>query len=277
MLTSAPAACSWGTGRLDVFVRGIEGALWHKWYGPLGWSEWTNLGGFIKPGTDPAAVAWGGNRVDVFVIGSNDSVWHKGWNGSAWSSWEDLGLSGGTPSGLGACVQETDLVALFVGHPNGSVQLIRNVTKDSSAPSTIENLGGNLQPGSSPAVIGGQYDSWDVFIRGTDDSLLHKKRYQDVFFYSDWSGWMNLAGDVTSSPAACQRGWEREVFVRASNNCLYQRTYTTSWSSWKGVSPEPVASSPAAASWGSNRIDLFVRGTDNTLWHKWWDGADWLP
>ena len=29
-------------------------------------------------------------------------------------------------------------------------------------------------------------------------------------------------------------------------------------------------SAPDAVSWGPNRIDTFVRGTDNALWHKWY-------
>ncbi len=32
-------------------------------------------------------------------------------------------------------------------------------------------------------------------------------------------------------------------------------------------------SGPGAASWATDRLDVFVRGTDNALWHKWWDGA----
>jgi hypothetical protein len=27
---------------------------------------------------------------------------------------------------------------------------------------------------------------------------------------------------------------------------------------------------PAAVSWGPNRIDTFVIGTDSAMWHKWW-------
>jgi hypothetical protein len=30
-----------------------------------------------------------------------------------------------------------------------------------------------------------------------------------------------------------------------------------------------------AVSWGPNRLDLFVLGTDHGLWHKWWDGSQW--
>jgi hypothetical protein len=29
-------------------------------------------------------------------------------------------------------------------------------------------------------------------------------------------------------------------------------------------------------SWGTGRIDVFVRGTDDTLYHKWYD-RNWRP
>ena len=46
VLTSGPAASSWAPGRLDVFARGTDSALWHKWY-ESGWSEWEALGGTL--------------------------------------------------------------------------------------------------------------------------------------------------------------------------------------------------------------------------------------
>ena len=36
-----------------------------------------------------------------------------------------------------------------------------------------------------------------------------------------------------------------------------------------------MTSAPAVVSWGPNRIDTFVKGTDNALWHKAWDGFNW--
>ena len=30
---------------------------------------------------------------------------------------------------------------------------------------------------------------------------------------------------------------------------------------------------PEAVSWGPNRLDVFVIGTDSALYHKWWNGA----
>ncbi|HST49200.1 M43 family zinc metalloprotease [Jatrophihabitans sp.] len=38
----------------------------------------------------------------------------------------------------------------------------------------------------------------------------------------------------------------------------------------------PVPAGPVV-SWGANRIDAFVLGTDSALYHKWWDGSSWGP
>jgi hypothetical protein len=34
---------------------------------------------------------------------------------------------------------------------------------------------------------------------------------------------------------------------------------------------------PRLASWGPDRLDVFVLGTNSALYHKWWDGSAWNP
>jgi hypothetical protein len=48
--------------------------------------------------------------------------------------------------------------------------------------------------------------------------------------------------------------------------------------SWKGFESLGgiLTSKPSAVSWGSNRIDVVVRGLDSSVHHKWWDGSTWL-
>jgi hypothetical protein len=88
--SSAPAVCSWGPGRLDVFGRaGADGALWHKWLIGRDWSDWESLGGTLT--APPAAVSWGAGRIDVFVRGGDLALWHKWFTGGGWSNWESLG------------------------------------------------------------------------------------------------------------------------------------------------------------------------------------------
>ena len=48
---------------------------------------------------------------------------------------------------------------------------------------------------------------------------------------------------------------------------------TTPWQSLGGT----FASAPSVASWATDRLDVFVRGTDNALWHSFWTGTAWSP
>ena len=181
ILTSAPAACSWGEGRLDVFARGIAGNVWHKWYGPGGWSAWTDLGGFVKAGTDPAAVAWSdaaGGHFDVFVIGPNDHIWQKGWTGSAWSDWQDLTFISDVPASSPAAAfsprvgldSQQDLSGLRGCRRQCPAGLVRDVRAPRSGGFTQLSLGGALQSG---IIARGLSGALEVFIRGTDDALWH--------------------------------------------------------------------------------------------------------
>lgn len=77
-LTSGPAAASWSANRLDVFVRGTDNAVYHKWWDGI-WHDWENLGGVFT--SDPAAVSWGPNRIDIFIRGTDNALYHKWWIG----------------------------------------------------------------------------------------------------------------------------------------------------------------------------------------------------
>jgi len=48
------------------------------------------------------------------------------------------------------------------------------------------------------------------------------------------------------------------------------------WSNWESLGGV-LSSAPDVCSWGPGRLDGFVRGTDNALYHKWYDGrwSDW--
>src|SRR4051794_4098627 len=48
------------------------------------------------------------------------------------------------------------------------------------------------------------------------------------------------------------------------------------WNPWRSLGSKPSAS-PAAVSWGPDRLDVFQRAADGAVLHKWGDGAHWLP
>jgi hypothetical protein len=85
-MTSGPAVMSLGTNHLDVFVRGTDNALWHRFFNGS-WRDWESLGGILTSG--PAAVAWGENRIDVFAGIADTILGRKLWDGSWRRDWEE--------------------------------------------------------------------------------------------------------------------------------------------------------------------------------------------
>ena len=61
------------------------------------------------------------------------------------------------------------------------------------------------------------------------------------------------------------------VFVRGADNLLYQKLYVNGqWSDWHWLAVPAVGittDSPSAVTSPDGRVDLFVRGKDNALWH----------
>ena len=85
-----PAATAWTVGRLDVFVRGSNNALWCKSFVSGAWQTWKSLGGSLTFG--PAAASWGNSRLDVFARGTDSALWHKWFDSGSWQNWESLSV-----------------------------------------------------------------------------------------------------------------------------------------------------------------------------------------
>ena len=238
-VTSAAAAASQDANRLDVFVRGSDNKMWHKAWNGSQWSAWQDRGGYLH--SAPAAVSWGLNRIDCFVRGKDGSgkyvLYHKWLDGSTWSGWDG---SPGRPAGAAA-----------------------------------EDATADVEVASAPAVASWAPGRLDVFIKGSDNALWQRTRVG-----STWSKWKNLGVFLHSGPAAVSVAPNRiDCFVRGRSGVpfiLYQKTFDgQTWSGWIGHGNPPLvepASAPAVSSWGANRLDVFMRGTDNALWRRAWDG-----
>lgn len=87
-IVGTPASVSWGEGRIDVFAKGSDGGLWHKWFDQNGWSVWEKLPGGIKD--SPSAASWTTGRLDVFGTGEVGDLYHW-WFDSKWNGPESLG------------------------------------------------------------------------------------------------------------------------------------------------------------------------------------------
>ena len=153
-----------------------------------------------------------------------------------------------------------------------------------------EKLGGVFT--SSLAVASSGVNQLDVVGRGTDSALWH-----NLWDGRSWSGWKSLGGIFISEPSIVSWGPGRyDVFGIGTDGALYHKYFSGgSWSgSWENLGGVLI-SAPTAVSvcitppnshhfagylltytqWGANRLDIFALGTDNAVWHKWWNGSSW--
>ncbi|MEO6798030.1 MAG: glycoside hydrolase family 3 N-terminal domain-containing protein [Candidatus Dormibacter sp.] len=256
LMVGGPAVASWSTNRLDVFIHGIDNALWHRWWTGSNWSGWEFLGGQLT--ADPTVVSWGPNRLDVFIRGTDSALWHKWWDGTAWSSWERLG-------GVLAAAPE---VASWA--PNRLDVFVRGIDDHlwhlwwaGNGWSTWETDGGDVA--SSPGAVSWGPDRIDVFTTDSHGALQHL--WWDG---TAWLGWQKLDGILTSSPEAASSGDQHlDIYALGLGAMLYHRTWNgLNWSAWEQADNQFWTADPGAVVRRSGPIDLFERGADGALWFR---------
>src|SRR5215210_4950985 len=115
--TSAPASVSSGSGRIDVFVRGGDSAVWRNTW-TTAWSGWTRVGGTAT--SAPAVTSRGTNRIDLFVRGKDGTIQRTYNDGSGWAAWSSLG--GSTMSAPAAAASSSNRIDVWARGATGAVQ-----------------------------------------------------------------------------------------------------------------------------------------------------------
>ena len=115
----------------------------------------------------------------------------------------------------------------------------------------------------------------DCFARGTSNGLYHR-----AWTGSSWTTWRFLGGYLKSGPdcVSWERGRIDRFAIGGDSEIWHVWGNGSSWSSWEnlgGSVPEDIdglSDPPDCTSWGPKRIDCFVRGIDEEMHHRWFDG-----
>jgi uncharacterized membrane protein len=248
---TGPAAYSSGSAT-GWFITGTD----HQLYWSTGGSC-VNLGGNLT--SSPAAASSTSGVIDVFGRGNDGALYTRHYSGGAWGAWENLGgqISAGT--GPAASSWGAGRLDVFVRGANGALYHKWNTGSWSG----WENLGGYLT--SSPAAVSRQSGVIDVFARG--NGAVAERSY----FNGAWHAWANLGGPVAANTGPAASGWtdRDDLFIIGYNGALYQKTWTaaTGWGAWTSLGGQ-LTSSPAATSSGFNKIDVFARGKNGSLYER---------
>lgn len=97
--TSGPSTVYSGPGRVDVFCRGTDSALYlSTWIAGVGWYPWYRVGSVATSDPD-AASAGPGTTPQVYFRGTDNAIHQGYWDGS---SWQFINLGGRCTSGPSA-------------------------------------------------------------------------------------------------------------------------------------------------------------------------------
>lgn len=263
--------------KLELFARGRDGALWHRWQNDPNvraaaqWSQWQSLGGQLA--FDPSVALNHDERLEVFAVHGDGRVFHiwQRWFdafGAPWSGWEPLGAR----RFRGRVSVERDgagrLWAFARSRDDESIWRCHQTTP--SGPWTEWEHTGGL--GAEPFVGRNADGRLEVFLRGLDGKIWHAWQMQAS---GGFSGWELLRGDAPRGPildaGARPTAWQQAdgalavVAVEGDGEAWYTgRTNQAPWWSDPAVIGSDVTSEIAAAA-GGGQTGLFALGPARDL------------
>jgi hypothetical protein len=251
------------------------------------WSQWASLGGELAPGTSPAISSRGRDRLDVFVTGTDQHLWRNYWEGPKWSGWKDHGgLLGSSPSAV-SWGMDRDRIDIFAQGKDVSAGYSFNLCwhmgwngkewfdwKNEGLPLSF----GEMAP--TPAITSWGLMNLHMFISGGKLYFEDPEEEQEstagriaaaVLSF----GLTELGRAIGSDPNIKVAPLPKSTHVLAAPAPLWHSSWNgTGWSAVENLGGE-LTSSPAAVSWGPNRIDVFARSKNSYLLHQYWTGSAW--
>ena len=253
-------------GALEVFARGSDNALWHKWQVPNGWSDWHSLGGNLRGG--PAVGIHAGGGLQVFSVASDGALWHIWQQAGGWSEWESLG--GNLTGSATVAINHDRRLEVFAQAQDGTLWHIWQLASfrqwSNWAPMNVAVVG-NPAVGRDTAESGLR-----LFVRGRDRTLLYA--HQLTPSISDrWSDFRRLTGPATTDASvAISTDGRMEVFFAgdagAMRHIWQTHLATHDWSS-PGNFAGILDARPAAIKNQDGRIEIVHIGRDSRIYNAW--------
>lgn len=249
-----PSICSRVSGQLDIFYRGIDNALWNRFYNN-GWSGENKLGEILT--SAPDAVGHDG-VIEVFFRGQDGAIWDKVWNSNGWQN--SYRLQAQTIGGPSVCSRVAGQLDIFYrGVDNALWNRFYN-----NGWSGENKLGEILSSDPDAVAHDGKIE---VVFRGQDAAVWVK------VWNAGWQPSYRLQSQIIGGPSICSRvSNEIDVFYRGLNNHLWNRFYNSAGWSGENDLGEILTSDPDAVA-HDGKIEVIFRGQDGAPWLKVWNGS----
>jgi len=249
-LIGTVAATSWGPNRFDLFARGSDNHIWHRWFDGT-WHAWED----VLPGTyaaAPAAVAWGPGRIDLAAIDNTTKrmvhLWYGGW----WQS----EFRGGSQTLLNVQPAITtfgvNTLNIFARDTAGT---IKTFSFDSAWNETWQTVTGPTGVSDLSAISDAP---GRIHVFGADAQAHMDHRYtlnSGASWVSDPRTNIALQSQYTNVAVASPSNGLLDFFFPGPNGHIMRNWFELDWS--PNIFDTGLAGWPSAVSWDSGRLDLF--------------------
>jgi len=280
-----PAVVRSSDGRVEVFGRGSDNAIWHKYQSrpnsDLEWTVWDPLDKNMKFTSDPVAALSSEGFIHIFAKGVDNSLMHKTQftNNSmfVWTEWTSLG--GSLTSQPAIILDAEGLMHIFVRGPDRALWHKHQI--GGQEPRYIkwsewQSLGGVLASAPRVPISLNTVNLLEIFVRASDKAYWHRSQTASLPPAErelDWNDWQSLGGVFSSGPATVINGEGLlEAYGRGADKAIWRKTQYAAdgvlkWSKW--VSLRGITSTgPATRVRGDGLLDVYVRGVDKQIWTK---------
>lgn len=266
------------TKHAEVFVTSTGGDLLHTWSDGAtdNWNPLAVLDTGAKCGFE--AVFWPSPKSlpEVFSPTESGGSQKLAFDGAAWGTFEEFGGTG--------LSRHTTLT-----WPDGHIEVFalgadqaiwhKFWNLDTGAWSDWASMGGTFVTGVSAILWGDGHAE----ILATDASGTPHLNFSGNQFESGWYGWLKLEGSLSSRPVTVR--WPDghiEAFARGTDGLLHNAAYSAAINKWLPftaisdgvqIEGEPSVIMNAEADGIVAGPEIFARGKDGTVLHRWWNGS----
>jgi hypothetical protein len=262
-------------GRLEIFARGVDKALWHiRQLSDSKWSEWESLGGQID------MLAAGINKdksLEVFARGIDNILRYlrqKTPDGE-WSNWITLADPMNGPIDMLAIGSNGDgFLEIFARGADKALWHVKQLSLEDNKWGDWQSLGNQIDM----LMVGTSKDRLlEIFARGMDKALWHIWQKTDK---GDWSGWATLGGPLNGPIDMLAVGNSKDgslqVFARSMDRVIWNISQLPSsklpdsvWGKWVCLwnPPSGAVDMPAVVLNEDGSMEILARGKDKALWN----------
>lgn len=273
-LLGYPCAVCNADGRMEVFVIGGDGALYHIWENTPGgsWNTWATLAGTNLAGPVLAAANADG-RLQVFVCGSDRKIYSRAQhipNGD-WDPWFSIG--GDNIAGFSVSPNRDGRLEIVAVFADGGLYDVWQVAPNGAWSGWSALMGQDLK---GPVALAVNADGrLEAFVVGGDGNVYH--RWQNApNGKSGWSDWANLidprlmqVADLRAERAADGRLFVILMTTAQSVSYLAQTAPNGAWGAAVDLYGHDLQWPCGLGRAADGRLEVAVIGGDQQLYSRW--------